>query len=151
MVRQEKHNPIGDKFRFTHLNRSCLVLPWLDVRRNRLNFPLDENLSLQGCHRKYVEEKIKRSFMPNLSLYVVSQEMCFEQGENLKLLHGPDQSHFCVVSQELIFILTLFRRVGGQFDPPPPTLFFYITLKILIRDGSNFVTLPNYLLPSLMA
>ena len=40
MVRQEKPNPIGYKFRFIHLNRFCLVLQWLDVRRNRLKFPL---------------------------------------------------------------------------------------------------------------
>ena len=36
MVRQENPNPIGYKFRFTHLNRFCLVLPWLDARRNRV-------------------------------------------------------------------------------------------------------------------
>ena len=40
MVRQEKPNPIGYKFKFTHLNRVCLVLPWLDARRNHLKFPL---------------------------------------------------------------------------------------------------------------
>ena len=40
MLSQEKPNPIGYKFIFTHLNRLCVVLPWLDASGNRLKFPL---------------------------------------------------------------------------------------------------------------
>ena len=38
MVSQEKHCPISCKFIFTYLNRLCLVLPWLDARRNSERF-----------------------------------------------------------------------------------------------------------------
>ena len=42
IVRREKPNRNGYKFRFTQLNRLCLVLPWLDARTNLVKFPLLE-------------------------------------------------------------------------------------------------------------
>ena len=47
MVGQEKLNHISYKFRFMHLNQFCLILLWLDARRNRLiKFPLQSGFSL---------------------------------------------------------------------------------------------------------
>ena len=42
MARQENPGflPFWLTFRFTQLNRICLVLPWFDARKNSLKFPL---------------------------------------------------------------------------------------------------------------
>ena len=62
MVRQEEPNPIGYKYNFTHLNWFCLVLPWLDARRNHLKFPLLV-CPFHRLYQGYVELRIEFAYI----------------------------------------------------------------------------------------